>query len=513
MGWNDWAHYQCRYTAKTILENARALVSSGLAARGYHTVTVDDCWMSRHRGSDGNLKPNSKRFPQGMMPVIKAIHAMGLKFGIYEDAGSTTCGGFAGSGVPAKGGKPHFVRDSRLFAKWGVDYLKLDGCNIRVPTGGKAIDAYRRAYAAESAALAASGRRIIFLESAPAYFQGTAEWYDVLQWVGQYGQLWREGSDIATFNPAHPSRRRFGSVEWNYAYNLPLGRFQKPGNWNDPDFIIGGDGGMSLAETRSQMALWSMMSAPLILSSDVAKLSKAAVRILGNRRVIGIDQDPLGREATLVQRTPARDVLFKPLVGGDYAVAVFNHGATTIDVNLTLHDFGFSGGGACRAAIRNLWSGAKAAGQRSIRANVASHDTVIWRLHPGRACGKPARMGAIVMTRPDGHHRRIDAYGRCLAASGDVQRCKGDAAERWTVTASHSLKLGTQCLAVVHGLPEMRACSANVAQQWHYRLNGNLVNRSDRRCLGVHATNGGALHWQMQPCGHNKADQIWALPN
>ena len=116
----------------------------------------------------------------------------------------------------------------------------------------------------------------------------------MLTWVRDYGQLWREGSDMANFHAKNPDTPRFKSVLWNYAYNLPLGRFQKPGNWNDADFIIGGDGGMSLAESRSQMALWSMMSAPLILSSDVGKLSPEAIAILGNQAVIAIDQDRAG---------------------------------------------------------------------------------------------------------------------------------------------------------------------------------------------------------------------------
>ena len=63
MGWNDWAHYQCDYTAKTILQNARALVRRELAARGYDQVTIDDCWMMKSRNSRGDLQPNPKKFP------------------------------------------------------------------------------------------------------------------------------------------------------------------------------------------------------------------------------------------------------------------------------------------------------------------------------------------------------------------------------------------------------------------------------------------------------------------
>ena len=100
-------------------------------------MTIDDCWMQKDRDPSGNLQVDPQRFPQGMKPVAQAIHAMGLKFGIYEDAGYETCGGFAGSGEPDGGGSDHFLQDARLFASWGVDYLKLDGCNVYVPAGGQ----------------------------------------------------------------------------------------------------------------------------------------------------------------------------------------------------------------------------------------------------------------------------------------------------------------------------------------------------------------------------------------
>jgi alpha-galactosidase len=180
MGWNDWAHYECRFNAQTILDNAKALVKTGLAARGYNTVTIDDCWMRKARDAHGNLQPDTARFPQGMAAVAKAVHGMGLKFGIYEDSGYLTCGGFAGSGTVNGGGRDYFLQDAKLFASWGVDYLKLDGCNLYVPKGGSMNAVYRKAYAAEHAALQQIHRPIVFSESAPAYFQGTPDWYNVL---------------------------------------------------------------------------------------------------------------------------------------------------------------------------------------------------------------------------------------------------------------------------------------------------------------------------------------------
>jgi len=513
MGWNDWAHYQCDFTAKTILTNARQLVKSGLAARGYNTVTIDDCWMQKDRDSKGDLQVDPQRFPQGMKPVAQAIHGMGLKFGIYEDAGYETCGKFAGSGVPDGGGSDHFLQDARLFASWGVDYLKLDGCNIYVPAGSTQAAAYRSAYAAEHKALKVVGRPIVFSESAPAYFQGTPDWYDVLRWVKEYGQLWREGTDVAIFDPKKPDNPRFHSVLWNYSYNLPLGRFQKPGNWNDADFIIGGDPGTTLPETRSQLALWSMMSAPLILSSDLERLSPQAVEILSNKSVLAIDQDPLGKMATLVRRNRIMDVLFKKLNGGSYAIAVLNRGPSPIHVELHPTDFGFSANSVCHFEARDLWDGRNQSATSILQANVASHDTAIWRVQPSSSCGMPTRTGSIVMIAVGSHHHEsIDHYTRCLTDSGIIEDCAGTSAETWTIIPGGTLKSGGKCLAVVDGKTAMQTCSASKAQHWKYTLLGNLVG-ADGACLTASGPDDQSASLSTSPCGHNQPDQIWSLPN
>ena len=512
MGWNDWAHYQCHYTAETILSNARALVNSGLRAQGYDTVTIDDCWMEKDRDDHGNLQVDPQRFPHGMKPVADAVHALGLKFGIYEDAGYATCGGFAGSGEPNGGGSDHFVQDTKLFASWGVDYLKLDGCNVYVPQGDDKVSAYRRAYKAQSDALKTAGRPIVFSESAPAYFQGTPDWYDVLSWIGDYGELWREGSDIATFHANDPDRPRFHSVLWNYAYNLPLGRFQKPGNWNDADFIIGGDPGMSLAETRSQMALWSMMSAPLILSSDVEKLSHDAVSILGNKAVIAIDQDPLGRMATLVRRNSTTDVLLKHLSGGRYAVAALNRADTQGQVELNPADLGFRSDGKCRLDARDLWSGAEQRTASSLKGEIGAHDTAIWSVHPSRACGSASRTGTITRIVA-GRHRDIGSYALCLTPE-HVGACSGGPTETWTVTSTGALESHGNCLGVDGGKPVMQPCSgSSKGQHWRYTLAGELISGSNGECLTGGDADNTTQDLSVTSCGHNRFDQIWSLPN
>ncbi|MBW4052698.1 MAG: hypothetical protein HIU85_14785, partial [Proteobacteria bacterium] len=510
MGWNDWAHYQCDYTAKTIVANARVLVRSGLAARGYDTVTIDDCWMSPKRNARGSLQPDPGRFPHGMRPVAAAIHALGLKFGIYEDAGSETCGGFAGSGAPAAGGKSHFLADAKLFASWGVDYLKLDGCNVHEAPGQSKNAAYRAAYRAERIALDRAGRPVVFSQSAPAYFQGTPDWYDVLGWARGYGQLWREGTDVAIYDRSRPHRSRFRSVMWNYDYNLQLGRFQRPGNWDDADFIIGGDHGMTLAETRSQLALWSMMSAPLILSSNLEKLSPAVLAILGNEAVLAVDRDPAGRMATLVRRGPAMDLLMKPLHDGTYAIAVLNRSAAALRVRVFPGELGFTGR-RCRFEAQDLWTGARGASAGELRAAIDAHDTAIWKIRPGAACGTAARIGAVTRIVPDTAHSRRDAadYTRCLAAPGSVEQCAGTPAELWRIMPSGALRSAGECLTQKGAGAALARCRSTADQRWRYTLSGNLVNRASRLCLTGLRKGGLAV----KACGHNLASQIWTLPS
>ena len=509
MGWNDWAHYQCDFTAQTILANARALLRTGLAARGYDTVTIDDCWMLKHRDRRGNLQPDPRRFPHGMRPLAAAIHALGLRFGIYEDAGSETCGGFAGSGSSVAGGKPHFLADARLFAAWGVDYLKLDGCNVNPATGARGNAAYRAAYHAERRALERVGRPIVFSESAPAYFQGAPQWYDVLAWVRGYGQLWREGTDIATYDRKRPSRSRFGSVMWNYDYNLQLGRFQKPGNWNDADFIIGGDRGLTFAETRSQLALWSMMSAPLILSSNLDRLPLSAIGVLGNRAVLSVDQDPWGIMATLVRRSASMDVLMKPLHDGDYAIAVLNRSSAMLRIRLPAPELGFAA--TCRLDVHELWTGARRASADALATEIDAHDTEIWRIRPAAGCATPARIGAITRILPEVPESREDAedYTRCVTAPGIVRPCAGTAAQTWQVMPDGVLRSGRECLTQTGSQAVLATCRSRDAQRWRYTLRGNLVNEASHRCLTGPVS--GAL--AMEVCGHNRASQIWTLPN
>jgi hypothetical protein len=77
---------------------------------------IDDCWATS-RDSDGTIIADAKKFPEGIKAIADSLHKKGLKFGIYTDRGTKTCGGRPGS-------QGYEAKDSQTYAGWGVDYIK-----------------------------------------------------------------------------------------------------------------------------------------------------------------------------------------------------------------------------------------------------------------------------------------------------------------------------------------------------------------------------------------------------
>ena len=146
MGWNSWNKFACNVSEDMIKSMADAMVKSGMKDAGYEYVNVDDCWQV-DRDAHGNIVADPRRFPNGMKALGDYIHSLGLKFGVYSDAGSKTCAG-------RPGGLGHEYQDAIQYAAWGVDYLKYDWCNTTTQDA-------KASYANIRAALDASGRAVV----------------------------------------------------------------------------------------------------------------------------------------------------------------------------------------------------------------------------------------------------------------------------------------------------------------------------------------------------------------
>ena len=348
MGWSSWNKFAEKIDDKSIRQVADAIVRTGLRDAGYTYVNIDDGWQGE-RGPGGEIRPNA-HFPD-MKALADYLHARGLKLGIYTSPGPKSCAGFEGS-------YGHVEQDARTFARWGVDYVKYDLCSGEWFYDD--ADKVKRTYYEMGAALKATGRPIIY--SLCEYGR-----FDVGSWgrsVG--GHLWRTTGDIED---------KFASMERiGFEKNGPP-EHAGPGGWNDADMLEIGNGGMTEDEYRTHMTLWAMSAAPLIMGHDVRTTDAAALRLLTNREVIAIDQDPKGVQGRKVRSEAAGEIWAKPLADGTMAVALFNRGDTPAEISLRPSDAGF----ASVTDLRDLWRGADLA-PGTTQFSVPVHGTIMLKV-------------------------------------------------------------------------------------------------------------------------------------
>lgn len=304
----------------TYKAQADALVSGGFRAAGYKTVSIDDCWeqKSPERDAQGRLAPDPKRFPSGFQALAEYMHKKNVSFGIYSDMGTHTCGGYPGT-------EGHEEIDAKTFAEWGVDYLKLDGCNVVAP-------GYSVGYPKMGHAMQASGRDMVYSCSWPAYLGSNETSKPFEAMIAAGCNLWRNWHDI---------QGNWGSVSsiidhWG-DYGKILQATAGPdgpygGHWHDMDMLLigehelGGMPGITFEEGRTQFGMWSLLAAPLIMGNDLRNVSAAAKAVLLNDDVIAVDQDSLGKMGLRISPKGPTEVWARELANGDMAVGLLNKG-------------------------------------------------------------------------------------------------------------------------------------------------------------------------------------------
>ncbi|MFD9884656.1 NPCBM/NEW2 domain-containing protein [Streptomyces alboflavus] len=356
MGFNNWNATHCRadFDESMVKGIADIFVEKGLKEAGYEYVNLDDCWALPQRDADGKLVPDPKRFPGGIKAVADYVHSKGLKLGIYTSAGTKTCNS---AGFP--GALGHERSDAQQFADWGVDYLKYDNCN------NQGVDAKKRYIAMRDALKAASettGRPIVY---------SICEWGEnkPWEWAADVGHLWRTTGDISD---------NWGSMLSIMKKNLPLAQHAGPGRWNDPDMLEVGNGGMTATEYRTHFSMWSIMAAPLLIGSDLRKVSPETFDILGNKEVITVDQDPLGKQGHVVSSEGGRWVVAKEMKDGSRAVALFNETGGAKTITTTAKAVGLPA--ADGYSLRDLWKHESYNVAGTISATVPAHGTVLVRV-------------------------------------------------------------------------------------------------------------------------------------
>jgi alpha-galactosidase len=327
MGWNSWNKFAGKVTAADVRGMAEAIVATGMDKLGYVYVNIDDTWEAG-RDAQGNITTNRK-FPD-MKALADYVHSKGLKIGIYSSPGSTTCAGYEGS-------FGHEVQDAKMFAAWGIDYLKYDLCGARtVYTSTEAN--HRGLYQKMGEALQQSGRPIVY--SLCQYGEN-----DPWKWGTKVGgNLWRTTGDITD---KWESMDRIGFSQ------IAISSYTRPGHWNDPDMLEIGNGGMTGDEYRTHMSLWAMLAAPLIAGNDLRSMTDETKSILMNREVIAVDQDAAAKSVQSLSTEGTVETLWRPMADGTLVIGIFNRGAEAATSDLQWSKVpGLSGK---KLQVRDLW--------------------------------------------------------------------------------------------------------------------------------------------------------------
>jgi alpha-galactosidase len=369
MGWNTWNTFQTKINEDMLREMVDVYVSSGMRDAGYQYFVLDDGWMAIERDQGGNLVADPVKFPHGMKAFADYVHFKGLKFGIYNCAGSKTCAGYPGT-------RGHEYEDARLYASWGVDFLKYDWCNtdsLNAP----------EAYKTMSAALRATGRPIVF---------SICEWGDHQPWLwaGGVGELYRSTGDISA---SFVFRKPIGNWTPQSVLSIlelqePIRKYNGPNHWNDPDMLEVGNG-MSTVEDKSHFSLWCMLAAPLAAGNDLRKMTPQTREILTNKEMIGIDQDERGIAAFKMIFPDSLELWVKPLKNNEVALCFFNRTGGTKKINLNWKDLNISDLQSGLDihfdkqifSLRDLWL-KKDMGKtdKKLEQSIASHDVLVLRL-------------------------------------------------------------------------------------------------------------------------------------
>lgn len=203
------------------------------------------------------------------------------------------------------------------------------------------------------------------------------------EWGAKAGNMWRTTPDIFA---------KWSSILLIYKHNIKLYNHAGACAWNDPDMLEVGNGKLTEEENKSHFSLWCMMAAPLMLGNDIRKFvdgngnaveGNSVLKIVTNKQLIAIDQDPLGKPAKLVKRITGVDVIARPLMNGDVALCLFNKSSSTksvhFDINELADDSYLLMHRSNEYELHELWSD-KRATLSAVSVSIPKHGVKVFRI-------------------------------------------------------------------------------------------------------------------------------------
>ena len=365
MGWASWNTFAAKINYTVIKEQADAMVSSGLKDAGYQYVNIDEGWWQGTRDGAGNITVDSADWPGGMPAIADYIHGLGLKAGLYTDAGKDGCGYYYPTGRPAapgSGSEGHYAQDFLAFSQWGFDFVKVDWCGGD-KEGLDAKSSYQAIADAIADATEQTGRAMVL---SICNWGNQSPW----NWAPSMSAMWRTSQDIIYYGDAPEMSRALGNFD-----SAQHASAQTPGHYNDPDMLIVGMSGFSAAQNRTHLALWAISGAPLLAGNNLASMSADTKSVLTNAEVIAIDQDPLAQQGKKVADDGGKQVYSKVLSGtARRAVLLLNRTTSAAMLTARFADLGLGN----TATVRNVWTATDLGSQTtSYAASVPAGDSVL----------------------------------------------------------------------------------------------------------------------------------------
>ena len=389
MGWNSWDCYGASVTEEKLLANA-AFMAEHLKPFGWEYVVCDIEWSEPtadsteyHPFADlcmdeySRLIPAPNRFPsaangRGFGPIAEKIHAMGLKFGIHimrgiprqavhrntpvlgTDAGARALAhpysccrwntDMYGINPAAPGAQAYYDSIFRLYAEWGVDYVKVDDiCN----TNNRLLDPYSGAPEIEMIrrAIDRCGREMVLsLSPGPAPIEHA--WH-----LAEHANMWRITDDF--WDDWRLLKAMFKRCEvWQ--------NHVRPGCWPDCDMLpigvircfqphFGEATKFTRDEQITMMSLWCVFRSPLMMGGDLPRCDEWTLSLLTNPEVLRLTNRSFG--ARQLYRTEDAAAWTSKDENGAVNLALFNlsDAPKTLDLpaGFSLRD---------GAALRDLWA-------------------------------------------------------------------------------------------------------------------------------------------------------------
>ncbi len=357
MGWSSWNTYALNISEQLIKEQADAMVSTGLKDAGYKFINIDDGFWNG-RAEDGTLIIDTTKFPNGMRAVSDYIHSVGLKAGIYSDAGDNTCGSQNRDPYGLNVGLFRYEKEDchTYFIDWNYDFIKVDYC------GGihKNLDD-KVQYTKIAEAIKNCGRDDIQFNICRWAYPGT--------WVAGIADSWRTTGDIYD---------SWDSVESILAENLYMSAYCRDGHYNDMDMLEVGRS-MTHTEDQTHFAMWCIMSSPLLVGCDMRNMKQETIDLLTNTELIALNQDPLHLQAYVAYKSNGCYILVKDIetrFGNTRAIAVYNPSSSSRTVNLDLNKLELGGA----VTLRDLFTHTDLGNfTGKYRVTIPSHGTAVFK--------------------------------------------------------------------------------------------------------------------------------------